>query len=109
MVLYSSQASVPSAFVNMAAPCPSPPAPLITLPWLLALLRSVDLPAVINEGLWSCVPIPGDSYFKDKTMEQSFCSAVLKAGVRDSQPVKQLQRGLSYWDVFPLNYFSWLI
>lgn len=72
MVLHGRKALVPGALVSMAAHLPSPPAPLTALPRLLALLRSVDaafLPVVINEGLWSCVPIPDGLWFKGETTE----------------------------------------
>lgn len=36
-------------------------------------------------------------------MERSFCLAV--SGVWGWQLVKHLQRGLNYWDVFPLKFF----
>lgn len=70
---------MPSALVSMAAPHLSSPAPLTTLPRLLALLRSVDvfLTLYINESLCSYAPIPDGLCFKGKTMERSFCLAVL--------------------------------
>lgn len=71
---------MPGALVSMAAPPLFFPAPLTTLPWLMALLRPVDVavpPVVINAGLWSCASIPDSLCFKGKTMEQSFYLAVL--------------------------------
>lgn len=50
-----------------AAPHLSPLHLLTTLLSLLPLLRSIEnlfLPAVFNEGLWSCVPIPDGLCFK---------------------------------------------
>lgn len=87
-----------------AAPHLSPLAHLTTLLSLLPLLRSVEnpfLPAVLNEGLWSCVPIPGGLCFKG----HPFAWLCWEAGTGGWELIKHLQKGLNYRDVFPLKFF----
>lgn len=87
-----------------AAPHLSPLAHLTTLLSLLPLLRSVEnpfLPAVLNEGLWSCVPIPGGLCFKG----HPFAWLFWEAGTGGWELIKHLQKGLNYRDVFPLKFF----